>query len=373
MLMTLPFEGPSRITLDDGDSGGPPPCPEARLSDTCEAGGKTVLSPTNSFIEEISCLGDDQEELSNVENEAEEQVEEDLKQDEEASRCCFIRTSSWRRTMRRRRGAVQADEMTPGSCPVSGVLEELLEGVVAGPRVAVEQASREVVQQALSSSHLLLPLELGPSPAHQSTPYRPRTPALAEISAGLGDESYDPNATILDPPFSPFPPPSSSTPLLHQLASSTAQGRALQNALPRVAILQDSMSLEILMTKDLPGLSSDKKLCEEETTSEVERENRSGVTPRMLQLPPSCQEAWPTWCYDRPELVPARSLLARRPEELEEGARDSPGKLFSLVTPAPYRASPAAPVEAAGPDLLAFGRLQGEDSFTGRSALGSRL
>jgi hypothetical protein len=63
--------------------------------------------------------------------------------------------------------------------------------------------------------------------------------------------------------------------------------------------------------------------------------------------------------------VPAWNLLARRTEELEEGARDSPGNLFSLVTPSPYRAS--APVEAAGPDLLAAGKLQGDSTFTGRS------
>ena len=327
--MTLLFKGPSSKALSEVDSvgGGPSRCLEEKLSDSCDGGGKTVLSPTNGFIEEISCLGDSLEESDNMENEAQEEVEEDFKQDEEATRCCFIRTSSLRRTMRRRRGAAQEDDRSvrsPESCPVSGVLEELLEGVVADTREVVKQAPRAVVERALSSSHLLLPLEYGPSPAHQSTPYRPRTPAIGELSLGLGDESYDPNATILSPPFSPFPPASTSTPQQHQLASTHGPAFQPGAALPSVVILQDSVSSEILLAKDLPVLSANKKLCEE-NTSEVEQENRSGVTPRMLQLAARSQESWTTGCHDRPELVPAWNLLARRTEELEEGARDSPG------------------------------------------------
>ena len=72
------LKGPSTHALDEGDTvgGGPLPCLEEKLSDTCDGGGKTVLSPTNSFIEEISCLGDSQEESGNMENEAQEEVEE---------------------------------------------------------------------------------------------------------------------------------------------------------------------------------------------------------------------------------------------------------------------------------------------------------
>jgi hypothetical protein len=271
--------------------------------------GKTVLCPSNSFIDEISQLRDQSHDALDDSLQVEEE-------DEEISdTCCFVRSSSLRQTLRGKRRFLPshlsggAGAGTLAEDVVCRIIEDLLDALIGVEEerfIPEEDEHIELSKGAVGENYFNLTMDFDVVDAHKSTPNKPDESWVHDSFMTVLCSPCplpDPNVTILDTSdvfLHPVKPSSSMRPAITSIhLGIPAGGEHIPDG--DISAASPSLALHLPPTLDRPGVT------------------------------------------DRPSLLSGAGLFMvnkHRKVSLEEMENNPRKSRISLISPAPYRASP---------------------------------
>ena len=261
---------------------------------------KTVVSPTTSFIEELAQLDKTQlvRSTSDIHHDGREEEEGDGGNDDApSSKCCFIRTSSFRRTMRGKK-SVRCKKLERSRNLVSSLLDDILELAVETPasKVLLEEAPGGKGLTSISPQSQNL--QVGSPELQLTTSLSCSTPCPGEAACGT-PSSYQ---SFLFEPNS-----------LCQLSEQGAHNATVLDS--SVSSDDGSFAGDILRALD-------EKLC----------------VKSLPKSPEKCEESifrFTTGAPMKPPLLPDSAVMEMR----VRSPSSRRGDRIALISPAPFRAS----------------------------------